>query len=194
MGASPIPAPLGFNVGRSPGQSVTTSSLVDEARSGDVAALGRVCATVYPRLLAFYRYSGAGTDAEDLAADAVEAIVAGLPTLRESAAFDAWTWSIGRRKLQGWIRRKPRRRPVELIAPDPAGPAELAVLAEEHRAVSEALGTLRDRDRTLLWLREVEGLSYAEIGGRTGAATGATRVACHRARRRLEDAYRRKAE
>ena len=45
------------------------------------------------------------------------------------------------------------------------------------------------KDRELLWLREVEGLSYEEIGGRLSAAAGTVRVACHRARKRLERAY-----
>ncbi len=53
-----------------------------------------------------------------------------------------------------------------------------------------ALDHLSDRDRQLLWLREVEGLSYDEIGGRLRATAGTVRVACHRARKRLEEAYR----
>ena len=194
MGAAPISVPLGFDVVRKPGASLATTSVVVAARDGDQEALGRICATVYPRLLAFYRYAGAGGDAQDLAADAIEGVIAGLGSLRSVDAFDAWTWSIARLKLRGWIRAKGKRRPAEPLSPASAGPDELAVIGEEHRLVREALMTLSDRDRTVLWLREVEGLSYGEIGGRIGAATGATRVACHRARRRLEQAYHRKTE
>jgi RNA polymerase sigma factor (sigma-70 family) len=75
------------------------------------------------------------------------------------------------------------------VVPEAPGPAEQVIVEEEHAQIRSALTSLSTRDRELLWLSEVEGLTYAEVGGRIGAATGTTRVACHRARRRLEEAY-----
>jgi RNA polymerase sigma-70 factor (ECF subfamily) len=71
----------------------------------------------------------------------------------------------------------------------PATPEELSIEREEHRRILAALAQLSPRDRELLWLREVEGLDYGEIGGRIGSAIGTVRVAIHRARRRLEEIY-----
>jgi RNA polymerase sigma factor (sigma-70 family) len=56
------------------------------------------------------------------------------------------------------------------------------------------MSQLSTRDRQLLWLREVEGLSYDDIGSRLGATVGTVRVACHRARQRLEEVYTRGEE
>lgn len=166
-------------------------SLVAEAREGDQRALSRILSAGYPRLVGFFRSSGlpAG-EAEDLAADVVEAMLRHFPRLRKPRAFEAWFWSIARTQLRSWIRK--RRRP-ERLPPVPAeasGPAEQLETADEHQRIRQALGRLSARDRQLLWLREVEGLSYEEIGGRLRAASGTVRVACHRARQRLEEVYR----
>ena len=174
-----------------PRNPIASPSTVAAAREGDEAATGRLALEVFRRVLAFFRYAGLRSDeAEDLAADTMEAVVAGLADLRAAESFDAWVWAIARKKLQGFLRTERRPRAVEPSPPHPSGPAELTILGEEHHDIRAALARLSARDRELLWLREVEGLSYAEIGSRLGAATGAVRVACLRARRRLERAYR----
>ncbi|RPI20050.1 MAG: sigma-70 family RNA polymerase sigma factor [Actinobacteria bacterium] len=117
-------------------------------------------------------------------------IIGTLHRLREDASFDAWMWAIGRNQLRGWLRKRTRGTLVEPIAPAMQSPEDAVLLSEEHAGIRSALSSLSQRDRNLLWLREVEGLSYAEIGGRMGAATGTVRVACHRARKRLEKAFR----
>ena len=126
---------------------------------------------------------------DDLAAQVCEAVVKGIPKLREVGAFEGWFWSIARTTLRGWIRRHRRdpRPPPQPAAP--RQPEEFVLEAEEHSDIRAALDLLSMRDRQLLWLREVEDLSYDDIGGRLGSAAGAVRVACHRARTRLEAAY-----
>ncbi|MDP8958030.1 MAG: sigma-70 family RNA polymerase sigma factor [Actinomycetota bacterium] len=154
-------------------------------------ALSKLLAAGYPRLLAFFRASGIGpSEADDLAADTLESLLRHLPALRRSASFEAWFWSIARTRLRSWIRKNRRPSRHEPISPGPLGPGELVELADEHARVRGALRRLPPRDRELLWLREVEDLSYEEIGGQFRMAPGAARVACHRARQRLEEAYR----
>ena len=165
-------------------------AVVSEAHHGDARALGQLCALIHPRLIGFYRYSGlSATESEDLAGDAIEGVITNLSSLRDLDSFDAWMWSIGRNQLKGWIRTSRRPDRFSLPSPDEAGPEELAITADDHSRIRSALSMLSRKDRELLWLREVEGLSYGEIAGRTGAAAGAVRVACHRARKRLERAY-----
>jgi len=165
---------------------------VERARDHDSDAISTLFSAGYPRLIGFFRVAGVpGPDAEDLAAETVEAIVKSLPRLRAPIAFEAWFWTIARAKLRTWIRKRRRPRPDPPISPEASRPDELAEIDEEHAAIVQALELLSTRDRELLWLREVEQLSYEEIGGRLGAAVGTVRVACHRARRRLEAAYER---
>lgn len=164
--------------------------MVEEARDGNRGAITTLFAAGYPRLIGFYRVSGArGPDAEDLAADAVESMVRHLGRLRSPESFEAWFWTIARTHLRTWIRKKSRPRKQEPIPAEPSAPDEKLEISEEHNQVVQALEALTARDRQLLWLREVEGLSYDEIGGRLRATAGTVRVACHRARKRLEEAY-----
>ncbi len=144
-----------------------------------------------PRLVAFYRGMGLSlADAEDVASDACEGVVRGLRRLRQPDAFEGWFWTIARNRFRTALRRKGRVE-RELDPPAVADPGERVIEFGEHEVIRLALAELSDRDRAILWLREVEGLSHSDIAGRLGLATGAVRVAALRARRRLEESYRR---
>ena len=176
-------------------QRLVPLEVVNAAHNGDRDSLGRLCTLIHPRLIGFYRYSGLTTDdAEDLSGDVIEDVITRLSSLRNTKAFDAWMWSIGRNRLKGWIRVNRRPTRFEPMSPAVAGPEERAIDADDHSRIKGALSMLTEKDRELLWLREVEGLTYGEIGGRFGAATGTIRVACHRARKRLEQAYQKEGD
>ncbi len=183
---SPSPVPRPFS-GWPPDANVVAA-----AQQGEGGLLADLLAAGFPRLVGFFRGAGIpAAEAEDLASDVCESIVRSLGRLRRAQAFEAWFWTIARTRLKSWIRvnRRAARHPPAGV--DPVPPDELVGLADEHRLVRAALEALTTRDRQLLWLREVEGLSYEEIGGRLRAATGTVRVACHRARQRLDEAYQR---
>jgi RNA polymerase sigma-70 factor, ECF subfamily len=164
---------------------------VEAAREGDTQVLGVILAAGYPKLVAFYRGMGLRwADAEELASEAMEGMVRNLPRLREAAAFEGWFWTVARNRMRSQFRRSGRKdRELEYAPVD--DPADLAAMVDEHTAIRIALAQLPERDRQILWLREVEGLSHEEIGTRLSLATGATRVAALRARRKLEEAYAR---
>jgi RNA polymerase sigma factor (sigma-70 family) len=165
--------------------------LVERARAGDTKAIDDLYRAIRPRLRSFFIYQGfAQATYEDLTASIMEKVIRKLRTLRKPRAFEAWFWALTRNHVRGHFRRQKRDRVLsELPGPSPTQPPETVLLAEEHQAVRAALATLSPADRELLWLREVEGLSYRDLGGRLGAASGAVRVRCHRARQRLQDAY-----
>ena len=174
------------------GRSPTPELIVAAARSGDHAAIGQLAGDAFRASVAFYRYTGVSADhAEDLAADAVESIISRLPTLRSAGKYDAWMWSIVRNRLRDFWRARRSGTPAEPISPPPMSPDEVAIVHEEHDQVRTALGTLALRDRELLWLREVHGLNYRDIGERMGMSAATARVASHRARKALQQAFER---
>ncbi len=162
---------------------------VEAAQAGDPAVLTLISTAAVPKLVAFYRNQGLRYyDAEDMAADACEAVIRTLPKLRDPRKFEAWFWRIARSKLYDYFRRK--RRPTlpgerEAAMDDPT---EAVVIADDHQEVREAYQMLKPRDRELLWMRDVAGLSYGEIAGRFSAKEGAIRIGVMRARQRLEQA------
>lgn len=165
------------------------ADIVSAAAAGDSSALTVLLTDGYPRLIAFYL--GVGLDrhsAEELAAETCEAIVTGLRRIRAPQAFEAWFWSVARNRLRSLFRRRKTTRPTDAMI-SPSSPEEVSVERDEHRRIRAAMSHLSLKDRQLLWLREVEGLEYSDISTRLGATEGAIRVACHRARRRLEAIY-----
>ena len=57
----------------------------------------------------------------------------------------------------------------------------------DREAISAALQALPDSMRSVVALKDVYGLSCAEIGEMVGASEGAVKVRLHRARKRLRD-------
>jgi len=165
---------------------------VDAARNGDRQVLTSMLATGVPKLVAFYRGMGfTRQDAEDMAADACESIVRHLPKLRNPQTFEAWFWRIARNKYHDHLRKRQRTPVVREAAPVFDAPDDGVVLESEHEDIRRAFLELSERDRELLWMREVVGMEYADIASRLKATSGATRVAVMRARRKLEEALSR---
>lgn len=162
---------------------------IEEARDGHSATLGAILVAGFPRLVSFYRGMGLSrADAEELASEAVEGMVRSFRRLREPEAFEGWFWTIARNRLRTRLRTKGRiERELEYGPVD--DPASIVVAREEHLTIRAALDTLSDRDRQVLWLREVEQLSHEEIATRMSMRPGAVRVAVLRARRRLTEVY-----
>lgn len=157
------------------------------ARDGDQTALASILTKGLPRLVAFFRGQGLDLhDAEDVASDVCEAVIRSLGKLRSPQAFEAWFWRVARSKFHDYLRKRHRPLPAPELETTHVLPDEYALDKEDFRTVRAAYGRLAARDRELLWLREVEGLSYAEIGGRLLKRAGSVRVAMLRARRRFE--------
>ena len=154
--------------------------------------MGRVLAAGHPRLVAFYHGVGMPPDlVHEIVSDALEGMVRNFTNLRDPEAFEAWFWTIARNRMRTALRRYRRRKEANDANVSPQTPEERAMASHEHDLIRLAMSALSLTDRELLWMREVEGLEYEEIGTRLGATVGTVRVACHRARKRLEEAFRR---
>lgn len=162
------------------------------AQHGDTSAMTRVLSAGHPRIVAFYHGVGLPHDlVAETTSETLEALVRGFPKLRDPAAFEHWFWAIARNRMRTALRRyRSARTPSDALV-SPSTPEETAILHEEHSHIRAALATLSMRDRQLLWLRDVEGLEYEQIGARLGVTIGTVRVSIHRARRRLEAAFNR---
>lgn len=184
-------ADVGDEVGAADVEWPPRPELVAAASAGDRRILADMLWLAFPRVVAFGRALGLGAaDAEDLAAEVCERVVGGLTGLRDPARFEAWFWSIARNRLRTALRQRHRRWGLfEAPGVAESTPEEQAVVRDEGRIIAQAFASLRERDRQVLWLREVQGLADGEVGQVMGMRPGAVRVAALRARRRLEAAY-----
>jgi RNA polymerase sigma-70 factor (ECF subfamily) len=122
-------------------------------------------------------------------------------SFRSEAAFSTWTYRIAVNLCLDAVRRSGGRvvQPLEhaeaeaapaLRDPEP-GPEGRAIVRDLVRYADAALEELTANHRSVLLLREVEGLTYAEISGILRIPRGTVMSRLHHARNNLQKAFRR---
>ncbi|MGH8998112.1 MAG: RNA polymerase sigma factor, partial [Acidimicrobiia bacterium] len=149
------------------------SELVVRARRGDRRAFG----TLYLRHHdAAWRVacaaSGAGADAEDAVAEGFTKVFAALPRIVDrDLAFRPYLLACVRNAAVDHHRRDRRidlRDEIPADIPGEGVPDELFLADLERNLVGEALRSLPERWRTVLWLTEVEGMTPSEVSAVIG--------------------------
>ncbi len=135
-------------------------------------------------------------DADDLVQEAFLTAWRQVRTLRDPAAFSAWTLAIARHLRIDHVRR--RRPEAALDAPELVGARRVTDgggSSEQERAGERldaeralaAVATLPEAYRETLLLRLVEGMTGPEIAARTGLTPDSVRVNLCRGLKRLRD-------
>ena len=136
-------------------------------------------------------------DAEDVSQDTFLRAFHRLEQYRGTAAFRTWLLQIAQNtalNALAWSRRRPTQPADEspdMPDPDPVRqPAmELERRERQHR-LEQKLGVLRADYRSLLVLRDLEGLSYTEIAEVLEMPLGSVKGRLHRARGELIELLR----
>jgi RNA polymerase sigma-70 factor (ECF subfamily) len=170
--------------------------LVTAAQSGDRGAVARLLEVIRPLVARYCRGRLGATDRSSLSADDVAqevclAVLTALPTYRvQGKPFLAFVYGIAAHKVIDAHRAVSRGRsdPVADV-PDStdtgAGPEQRALHGELSAQLRALLDELPDKQREILVLRIVVGLTAEETAEIVGASAGAVRVAQHRALGRL---------
>jgi RNA polymerase sigma-70 factor (ECF subfamily) len=188
------PAPPADDRSR-PGPGVP-EELVTAAMTGDRDAVARLLEVLRP-LVARYCRGRLGSvnrsflSADDVAQEVCLAVLGALPNYRvQGRPFLAFVYGIAAHKVIDAHRAVTRTRtdPVEVV-PDTveteAGPEQHAMRGELSGQLRVLLEELPEKQREILVLRIVVGLSAEETAEIVGATAGAVRVAQHRALTRL---------
>ena len=139
------------------------------------------------------RVTGTSDDAADAAQEALVKVwkgIAAVPADRQRA----WCARVARNAALDLLRRH-RVRPAAGLAEPVAEPASDDLLPDDDAEASDlrielerAVRTLDEPFRSILVLREIEGLSYAEIVDALDLPLSTVKVYLHRARRRVRAA------
>jgi RNA polymerase sigma factor (sigma-70 family) len=194
------PPPAG---GRFGAEGPPDQALVAAVRRGDDRAFETLYSRYHRRIHAYVL--GMCKDharAEDVTQ---EVFVSALRRMRETErpiAFKPWIYEIAKNACIDVFRRSRRAEEVSLEAQDALAPADLGRLAaggpspeaavDAKQALDQlcgAFGGLSDVHHEILVMRELEGLSYREIGERLGMSRPAVESTLFRARRRLTEEY-----
>jgi RNA polymerase sigma-70 factor (ECF subfamily) len=170
--------------------------LVNAAADRDPVATQRVLETIRPFVLRYCRARLGRVDrsfasADDVVQEVCLALVSALPAYREEGQpFLAFVYGIAQHKVADAHRAAARDRSLPLAeVPDrpetAAGPEQRVLQAELKVLIDGLLATLSDKQREIVVLRVVAGLSSEETADAVGSTPGAIRVAQHRALARL---------
>lgn len=166
--------------------------LVRAAAYGDVLAFE---ALVHRHQEAAFRVAlrmlGNRPDAEEAVQDAFVRAWRALPTFGERSRFSTWLYRITVNCCLTALQS--RREDGALTGAEPApgpGPVERAQAREGVQTLTAAIGELTPQQRAPLVLRELEGLSYEEIGEVLELSPAAVKGRLHRARLELVEAMR----
>lgn len=177
--------------------------LIARIRAGDRPAFEELVRPYEGRLYqAVLRVTRNPADAADVYQDAMLAAFEKIEDFRGDSAFKSWIFRIAM-NFALMHRRSAKRSPIVPEEEVPgfnwmggfaapvrnwASTSEEALhRAELRAALREALEKLPDLDRSVVWLKDVEGLSHADIAAATDSSVLAIRVRLHRARLRLRE-------
>lgn len=166
------------------------TDLIGRFLGGDERAFRRLYARHTPRLtmtlLRLLGRVGPAQDVEDVVQDTWLAGCRAMHTYRGEAKFSTWLTTIGVRAVLAQLRRKSRD--VDLVNDDVAAPDHYP-RTDAALDVERALARLPDRDRVIVVLHDLEGLTHEHIGELLGIATGTSKATLSRARATLRTAF-----
>jgi RNA polymerase sigma-70 factor (ECF subfamily) len=169
---------------------------VAAAVEGDPQAVERLLASIRPLVVRYCRarvgrQERSFASADDVAQEVCLAVLTALPSYRDQGRpFLAFVYGIAQHKVADAHRAASRNR-AEPVAEVPdevegdVGPEQRALQGELNERMSQLLRVLPEKQREIVVLRVVVGLSAEETADAVGSTPGAVRVAQHRALARL---------
>ena len=168
--------------------------LIAESLSGRTDAFGQLVLRYQNRLYnTLVHVLGSADEAQDVAQDAFVHAFQKLKTFRGESKFYSWLFRIAMNAAVS-RKRKAKRLTVSIEAAREAagleptdthpatGPSHSIEQSERQALVREGLSQLSEEFRTVLVLKEMEGLKYDEIAELVDCPVGTVRSRIHRAR------------
>ena len=179
-------------------------ALITAYLAGDVGAFDTLFQRYHARVRAgCFRYVGDEALAEDLVQETFYNVIRALARVDQSFNFGAWIHRIAVNICQDELRRRNRRAVhLDQSRTDPeeamlriadkdrsTHPEEAHEMTTLRQLVWDVAKKLPERQRMVLTLRELQGLSYASIARVMGITDAAVETLLHRARKRFKEEY-----
>jgi RNA polymerase sigma-70 factor (ECF subfamily) len=172
-------------------------AVVAEAVAGNRDALREVLEIIRPIVVRYCRArvgttERSGLSADDVAQEVCLAAITALPRYKDQGRpFLAFVYGIAAHKVADAHRAAGRNKadPTDVVPERfslEAGPEQMALDNESSERMNKLLAVLPDKQREILILRVVVGMSAEETAEAVGSTPGAVRVAQHRALARLK--------
>ena len=164
--------------------------MVERAQRGDRDAFSSLVAQSLGRIFGVaYRILRETDAAEDATQQAFLDAWCDLPSLRDPARWEAWTYRLVVRACYDQRRRERRHEmAVRLLSRPPAPIPDVATGVDDRDALERGFRRLDPGQRAVVVLHHHAGLPLTEIAGILGIPEGTARSRLHNAKRRLRAA------
>lgn len=169
--------------------------LVEQCRAGDEEACEALVRQYQERVFALIsRMTGDPDRVEDIAQEVFLKAFRSLKSFRGGSRFYTWLYRITVNTVLNTMRSQGRRQEtsldalggLEVQADADMEPAEVTARLELARRVREAIDQLEEPYRVIVYLRELEDLSYEEIAEVVELPVGTVKSRLFRARQQLK--------
>ena len=175
------------------GPDKSEKKLVQQILSGDQAAFRRFYES-QQRAVARVGWYFLGDDEEvsDILQETFIRALEHLPTFRYECSLATWLNHIAANLCRRALEKRKKTVPVEKEYFDPlvSKEQESPYPPEALKYLREEMEALEGRDKDLLRLREIDGLSYEAIAGKLRIPMGSVTSGIHRARKKVIDRVR----
>ncbi len=176
------------------------AAVADLVQPDAVRTFDRIHEDYRPRILRYLTGLVGSADAEDLTQLVFLKVSAALSDFRGDASLATWMYRIARNVALDWRRSASRAAEVqgqlanseqtetEILADDDStvlGPDEALMQRDMQHCLGRVMQELPDPYREVVTLRDVDGLSNADVAGTLGLSLATVKVRLHRARGRL---------
>ena len=171
--------------------------VVRACQRGEAGALDALVRATYADVYALaFRLVRDRDEAADVTQEVFVRVMRSVVGFRGESAFGTWLHRVTVNTALTSLRKRSRRAQpgreafaapdsIDTLVDQDAGPEERAERAELLARAEAAVAALPESSRTIVVLRDVEGLSTAEVAAATGLSETAVKVRLFRARERL---------
>lgn len=173
-----------------PPDEAALHALMCRGLAGDSKAHEALLRAVAELLRSYFnrRLGDAASHTEDLVQETLISIHSRRMTWDRTRPFLPWLYAIARYRMIDFFRANGIRKTVPLDGVDEPGVAPEAFSSDAARDISRLLSALPARQRELIRLIKIEGLSVEEAASRLGMSETAAKVSVHRGIKSMQQA------
>lgn len=145
----------------------------------------------------FYMVTGSNQESEELTQETFYQAVKSIHRFKGNSSLKTWLLQIARNVYRNKVRSWERERKMMFISDDldvhgdeTYNPKEILLNNQSNKEILDVLNQLPDDYRDILILKEIEGLTHAEIAEILGKTPQTTKVLLHRAKQKFKDLYK----
>lgn len=174
-------------------------ALVQKAKAGDRDAFAALVSAYEGKIYNLaLRYLDNREDAMDASQEVFLRVFRFLPGFQEESGFSTWIYRIGVNVCKDMLAKRAKRGELPLELPDEDedyrttevadsryDPDSIVEQADLRKYLADAIGQLPQQQREMIVLRDIQGLSYEEIGQVLSLESGTVKSRLSRARENL---------